>query len=689
MTSTRRGRLTSISVLLALGCASHIVPASAADPLGFDWHIAPATLAARCDAAIATSRAAVEKALMVPTGQRTFSASLRPIEEATEAAGNDFLWLAQLYLISPDSATRAVSQSCSEKATDYGVEVASDARIYAAAQEALGDTSVTAQEDRQLIKLYLETGRRNGAGLDSASRARVSGLRKRLNDVQREYGVRLAEDSSSIAITEVEAKSLSPQLLSSSRKSNSGYIVPVNESTAGDFMPHESNAAARERYYLAFIRRGGRENDELLKEALVLRDTLAHLLGFDTWAAYQLDTKMAKSPDAVMRFLEDIDVALLPKAKSEFAILGALKKAEEGNEKIRAWDRQYYGERLRVTKYSLDEQAVRRYFPVDHVVPTVLDIYQTLLSVRFDERQHPDVWAGGVREFRVSDTRSGESLGVFYLDLFPRPNKFDHFAAFQFHVRVRNVDESKTNPVCGIIGNWPTAAPGAPSLLTHDDVLGFFHEFGHVMHCMLARTQYGTTAPFGGRQDFGEAPSQMLENWIWQPVVLKRVSKSVDTGEPLPDSIIARIIQLRHLEDGRNWTRAAFYSLYDMKLHMTKLPIDPFTMWAQLSETTSLVETIPGTYPSASFGHLMSGYDAGYYGYLWSKVYAEDMFSRFENEGLLNSKTGLAYREQILQPGGSEEPSVSFERFMGRPLSYEAFYRSIGVDRAASPAHPD
>jgi thimet oligopeptidase len=684
--SIRSSSLALFTACLALACASRGVPRSAPASLGLDWHIAPATLAARCEAVIAATRAAVAKALLIPAGQRTFSASLRPIEEATETAQNEFLWLGQLYLISPDSATRDASRVCSEKATDYGVEIASDARIYAAAQEAHRDPAVTAQEDRQLIKLYLEIGRRNGAGLDTANRVRVTDLFKRLNDLQRDYGVRLAEDSSSIAITQAEARSLSPQLLASSKKTNSGYIVLANESTAGDFLSHESNAAARERFYVAYIRRGGKGNDERLEKALALRDTLAHLLGFNTWAAYQLDTKMAKSPEAVMKFLEDIDAALLPKAKAEYAVLGALKKPEEGNDKIRAWDRSYYGERLRVTKYSLDEQVVRRYFPLDHVVPAVLEIYQTLLSVRFDERPNPDVWASGVREFRVSDSRSGKMMGVFYLDLYPRANKYDHFAAFPFHARLRKVDGSETMPVCGIIGNWPTPAPGAPSLLSHGDVLAFFHEFGHVMHCMLSQTRYATTGPFNGRQDFGEAPSQMLENWVWQPEVLKRISKSVDTGRSLPDSIIARIIQLRHFDDGRNWTRAAFFSIYDMKLHMSKLPIDPFETWARLSESTSLVETIPGTYPSASFGHLMSGYDAGYYGYLWSKVYAEDMFSRFENEGLFNSETGLAYREQILQPGGTEEPSVFFERFMGRPLSYDAFYRSIGVEKTASAA---
>jgi thimet oligopeptidase len=685
MNPSRSKCFLALAVVATVACHSRERAAHVFEPLGFDWHIAPAKLAARCDSAIALGQSSIDKAVRVTDGARTFATSLRPIELAIGSVQNEILWLGQLYLISPDSGTRAASLACSQKATDFGVEVAADSRIYATALAVQHDTETT-HEDRELIKLYLETGRRNAAGLDSTTRARVTGLLKRLNDVQRDFGLRLADDTARISISAEDGASLPPQLISTLTKREGRYVVPVNESTYGIFMSHERSSDARRRFYVAYFTRGGMENVRRLEKALAQRDTLAHLLGFDTWAAYQLDNRMAKSPDAVIKFLTAIDEALLPKAQSEIAGLAALKKSEGDTADLHVWDRPYYFERLRVTKYALDEQAVRLYFPVSHVVSAVLDIYQSLLSVRFDENPHPDVWASGVREFRVSDSRSGKWLGAFYLDLFPRPNKYEHFAAFPFHARVSTADGGETKPVCGIIGNWPTPDSASVSLLSHADVVTFFHEFGHIMHCLLGQSRYATTGPFNTRQDFGEAPSQMLENWVWQPEVLKRISRNVQSGQPLPDSLITRITQLRHLDDGRNWTRAAFYGLYDMELHTARHPIDLTSKWAEVSESASLVETIPGTYPEASFGHLMGGYDAGYYGYLWSKVYAQDMFSRFETEGLFNPKVGLAYREQILEPSAMEEPEVMIERFLGRPLSYDAFYRSIGVERSVLPA---
>ncbi len=653
-------------------------------PIGIDWHLTPAQLTERCDTAIAAARAGVDAALAMPAGERSFASTLRPIEEAIGEEADEVQPLTQLYLLSPDSATRAASVGCSQKNDAFGVEMASDTRIFEAAKEARNDPSVTDAEDWMLVERYLETGRRNGAGLADAKRARVKALFQTLNGLERDFGARLAADSSSIAITADEADGLAPQFVATLESLGSGYRVPVNESTLGTFLPHEKSESARERFYVAYKLRGGQENVRRIEAALAVRDTLAHLLGFDTWAAYQLDGKMAKSVSTVVPFLQQIDSTLLPKAHDEVDELAALKRQDDPTDPLRPWDLAYYAERLRQSKYALDEQVVRQYFPVDHVVPSVLDVYQTLLGVRFTEVEDPDVWAPDVRAFRVNDAESGEALGLFYLDLFPRPHKYGHFAAFSFHERFERADGSVVAPVCGIVGNWPTPAPDSPSLLSHGDVVSFFHEFGHVMHCVLGRTRYPTTSSFSVRWDFVEAPSQMLENWAWDPGILARISKNVDTGEPLPDSLVQRILQVRHLGDGRRWTRQAFYAMYDMTLH-GGTHVDPTELWSELSPQMSLVDMVPGTYPEAAFGHLMGGYDAGYYGYLWSKVYAEDMFSRFAKEGLLDPVTGRAYREDVLAPGASEEPGVLVERFLGRPVDYGAFYRSIGVEGGSAP----
>ncbi|MBS0389290.1 MAG: peptidase M3, partial [Proteobacteria bacterium] len=209
----------------------------------------------------------------------------------------------------------------------------------------------------------------------------------------------------------------------------------------------------------------------------------------------------------------------------------------------------------------------------------------------------------------------------------------------------------------------------------------FFHEFGHVMHETLSHTRYASLYGIAVRGDFGEAPSQMLENWMWQPAVLKQISAHVGSGEPLPDDLIASMIAARHVADGVTWGTQAFYAAYDLQLHSLPGKPEPTALWFKLKAALTVFPEIPGTYPEAGFNHLMAGYDAGYYGYLWSKVYAQDMFSKFQEAGLDNPAIGQRYRQMILVPGGSEEPDVLLKRFLGREVSYDPFYEDIGLKK--------
>jgi thimet oligopeptidase len=233
-------------------------------------------------------------------------------------------------------------------------------------------------------------------------------------------------------------------------------------------------------------------------------------------------------------------------------------------------------------------------------------------------------------------------------------------------------------PVSAIVGNWPRPAPGKPALLTHDDVVTFFHEFGHNMAAMLATAPYETLTN-GFRSDFIEAPSQMLENFAWDPGILRRVSSNVKTGRPLPDDLIAKLIATRYVHYALATTGQILYGTVDMKYHTMKPPFDPTAVWAATVAQTTPNGFVPGTHPESEFGHLMSGYDAGYYGYLWSKVYAQDMFSRFVAQGLTNPVVGTAYRRDILAPAREEEPDQEVRAFLGRPMSPDAFYRELGI----------
>jgi thimet oligopeptidase len=313
----------------------------------------------------------------------------------------------------------------------------------------------------------------------------------------------------------------------------------------------------------------------------------------------------------------------------------------------------------------------------------VLAIYSKLLGVTFTPGAD-DAWvkAPAVLHYTVSDTATGRFIGDTYFDLYPRDGKYDHFANFGILPNRRLENGTIRAPMATIVGNWPLPAPGKPALLSHDDVETFFHEFGHNMAAMLAVAPYETLSG-GFRQDFVEAPSQMLENWVWNPAILKEISSRWDTSAPIPDDLAQKIIAARYVDQSYLYTRQAFYAILDMTYHTSGPKVDTTKVWAQLQGRTTPIPFIPGTIPQASFGHLMGGYDAGYYGYLWSKVYAQDLFTRFATQGLENPAAGMAYRQDILAPASTYEPDQEVRRFLGRPMSPDAFYKDLGLESNA------
>jgi thimet oligopeptidase len=646
---------------------------------GLNFTPTPPQLTQTCDAAVAAAKTSIEKILAAPAQNATL-ATLQAIENASANLTDATVVQAEAFQFAPDKAVRDVSLACNQEVSDYEVQLAADPRIYAVATRvaAIGDAKTAA--DQKLDEYYVDGGKRAGAALSPDKRKQVTDLFDRLNDLERSFASALSEDKTTITISADEAKSLSSDFVAGLTKTATGYIVPVNESTFDEFMTGEQRSDARKRFDVAFGQRGGLDNVRRLQQAVAIRDRLAHLLGFSSWAAYQLDAKMAKTPARVETLLTTVSTKLLPKADDEVAVLAGLKRADGDTTPFAGWDYYYYENKLVKSRYQVDEEAVRQYFPMDHVIGSVFDIYQRLLGVTFAEIVPAASWAPGVREFSITDTASGKPIGWFFLDLFPRPGKFTHFANFPLRAGRVLPDGTYQKPISAIIGNWPIPAPGQPALLSHEEVITFFHEFGHLMHSTLSTAPYETLYGTAVRPDFVEAPSQMLENFMWQPSILKMVSSNYKTGEPLPDDLIAKMIALKHVADGVVWSTQAFYAQYDMTIHSSGPNVNVDSTWFALKKKMTAFPAIPGTHPEASFGHLMGGYDAGYYGYLWSKVYAQDIFTRFQKEGLLNPVVGMAYRKDILEPGAIIEPDQLVENFLGRPMNPNAFYEDLGIN---------
>jgi thimet oligopeptidase len=486
-----------------------------------------------------------------------------------------------------------------------------------------------------------------------------------------------------VSISAAQAASLPADFVAGLKKDGTNYIVPVNESTVSTFYQNERDEAARRAYYMAYNNRQAQVNTQLLESALAVRDRLAHLLGYQSWAAYQISDRMAKSPARVTSFLNSLDARLLPPARAEVQRLAQMKGSP-----LQRWDFTYYDNQLRKTQYAVDQNEVRQYFPVQHTIDAVLNIYHTLLGVDFKQVVPSDAWNPDVIEYTVSDSRTGRLIGTTYFDLFPRPGKYDHFANFPILPVRTNADGSYRAPIAAIVGNWPRPAPGHPALLSHDDVVTFFHEFGHNMAALLATAPYESLSN-GFLWDFVEAPSQMLENFVWQPSILKQISSNWKTGAPLPDDLINALVRSRYVDDAYDYTGQILYSEVDMTYHSSGPHVDTTAVWDKLEQQLTPLPAVEGIHPQASFGHLMGGYDAGYYGYLWSKVYAQDMFTAFLQGGLENPAVGMRYRQDILEPARTYDPDVEVEHFLGRPMSPNAFYQEFEATPAPSPSDQD
>lgn len=661
-------------------------PLQPAHPTVFDWSLTPAQIAANCKRQIAATDAVVRRVIAL-SGARTFDNTVLPVENAEADLNDKLVPEGFLFNVSTSKPVRDASEQCGADQNAYFAKIGASPELYAALA-AVKPSSLHGPYQKKELELSLTALKRSGASLPAAGRKEVVSLENQLTDLGNHFQENLSNDASTITITQAEAQSLPSDFVATFTKNADGtYVVPVNESTVTPFLNNERQGDVRKRYYLAYNNRAAKDNMPILAQALVARDRLAHVFGYPNWAAYVLADRMAGTPERVMSFLNHLDTAILPKATEEIEALALLKVQETGNPTARLdpWDVSYYSNQLFKTKYAVNGQEIRRYFPVQHTIDGVLNIYHKLLGITFVKIAHPNVWYPDVIGYDVFDTASGRFVGSTFFDLYPRPGKFEHFANWPL-VPARLLSTGFRPPVAVILGNWPKPAPGHPALLSHDDVVTFFHEFGHNLAALLSTAPYETLSG-GFRRDFVEAPSQMLENFMWQPSILKEISSNVDTGAPLPDDLIAKMVAARYVNNAYFTTRQIMLATVDMDYHTMTPPVDTTAVWAQVAKDETPMPLADGVHPEASFGHLF-GYDAGYYGYLWSQVYAQDMFTAFQKGGLENPEVGMRYRKDILEPARTYEPDVEVEKFLGRPMNPSAFYQQFGISQPAAAATP-
>lgn len=666
---------------------------SATTPTIENWNLTATQIESSCASAIGTAQEGI-RALALRSGPYTFANTVLALENLSSNLNDATVVQTFLENVAAEKAVRTASVDCSDKIAAFWADATANPSIYAALLSAKKSGTAKDAYDRALTDLSIQTFHAAGAGLSTQKRAEFIALSKQLNDLQNQADQNLVNDTTTIEFSKDEVAGIPADFLVSLKTVAGGYVLPVNDSASTIVMSNATNESVRKRFYFAYYNRQVPGNITVLEREIGLRNQLAHLLGYPTFAAYAMATRTVTSPAKIKTFLDQLDAHLLPQARADIAQLAALKAQQTGDPHatIYPWDTRYYQSLLQKTKYAVDRNEVRQYFPAPYVVDAIFRIYQKILGVTFTPVSPANAWNPDVTEYAVSDTASGRFIGTFFLDLYPREGKTG--GAFNDPVLAvrRNADGSWRAPISTIIvGTWPAPLNGKPALLTHEDVTVFFHEFGHNMAALLTTVPYESLSQFN--LDFVEAPSQMLENFTWDATILKSISSNVDTKQPLPDDLIARMIAARCTSDrlcnAYAGTAQIVYALIDLKYHTAAPPVDTTAIWMQVAREYSPVPVLAGVHPQAQFTYFLDGgYAAGVYVYMWSLVYAQDMFTAFQKGGLENPAVGMRYRRTILEPARTYSPDVLVENFLGRPMSPAAFEAGFKKSSGVIPVSP-
>ena len=617
-----------------------------------------------CRADVARARAEAGRLAALPRGD---AAALQAYDAALGALADAGSRASLCRNVHPDAAMREAAERCEQEIEAVATELSLDRRLYdalaAVPAEGLGGAA------RHLLEKALRDFRRAGVDRDEAARAQVRRLRDELVAIGQEFGRNIKDDVRRLAADPRDLEGLPADWLQAHPPGPDGK-VPVTTDNA-DYVPvvtYARSGAVREALWRLYRTRAHPANVEVLASLLARRAELARLLGYPSWAAYATEDKMIGSAEAAAAFIERVASAAANRMERDHAQLLERKRLDApGAERVDAWDSVYYQERVKAERHGFDAREARPYFEYARVKEGVLALTGRLFGISW--RPAPDAprWHEEVEAF---DVLEGERLlGRVYLDMHPREGKYKHYAQFT----VAAGQAGRRLPEGALVCNFPR--PGAaPALLEHGDVRTFLHELGHLLHHVLGgHGRFATQSGVATEWDFVEAPSQLLEEWVWDPGVLGGFARHVETGEPIPAEMVRRMRAADEYGKGLWVRQQMFYAAASLELHRRDpAATDPARLVEELQERYTPFRRVPGTWFHLSFGHL-DGYSALYYTYMWSLVIAKDVFGEFRRAGIMDAATAARYRREVLEPGGARPAADLVRSFLGRPFSFDAF----------------
>jgi Zn-dependent oligopeptidases len=627
----------------------------------------------------------------------TWNNLIQPIDEMDEKFGRAWSPVSHLNAVKNSPELRAAYEACLPLLSEYSTWVGQHKPLYQAYKQLKQSEEYTklTKAQKKVIDNALRDFELSGIGLPNDKQKRYGEIVAKLSELSSKFSNNVLDATMgwSKLITNVEQLSGMPEsALAAAQeqakiKNLEGWLLTLDMPSYLPVMTYCDNRDLRFELYQAYNTRasdqgpnaGKWDNTEIIKQILALRDELAQLLGFDTYADKSLATKMAQSTQQVIDFLTDLAAKAKPQGEKELAELKRYAYEFFGASELKPWDIAYYSEKQKQYLYTINDEELRPYFPESRVINGLFEVVQRIFGITAKERHDVEIWDPDVRFFDLY-AANGELKGSFYLDLYAREHKRGGAWMDDCIGRMRFANGHLQKPVAYLTCNFNRPVGDKPALFTHNEVTTLFHEFGHGLHHMLTEIEASSVAGINGVPwDAVELPSQFLENWCWEPKALAFISGHYQTGEPLPQEMLEKMLDAKNYQAALFILRQLEFGLFDFKLH-TQKDADILETLKQIRQQVAVVPTVEwGRFPHA-FSHIFAGgYAAGYYSYLWAEVLSADAFSRFEEEGIFNAKTGNSFLDNILSQGGSDEPMTLFKNFRGREPQLEALLRHYGI----------
>jgi oligopeptidase A len=657
-------------------------------------HVEPAI-----DRVLADNRAEIER-LLAATTVYTWDNLLRPLEDLEDRLSKAWSPVNHLHSVRDSEALRAAYNACLPKLSAYYSALGQHEGLYRAYRQ-IAEGPEYARLDpaqRKVIDNALRDFKLSGIALPPEQQTRYQDLMRELSQLSAKFSENVLDatqawtkplsDEARLAGLPDSARALARQ--TAQQRGLDGWLLTLELPSYLPVLNYADDRSLRRELYDAYCTRasdqgpnaGQWDNQPAMERILALRHELAQLLGFHDYTEYSLATKMADSPARVLDFLNDLARRARPQAQRELEELRAFAREQFGADELAAWDIGYYSEKLRQHRYQLSQEELRPYFPSTRVLPGLFAVAERLFGVTIHPLEEIEVWHPDVRVYEILDA-AGQRRGRFYLDLYARPHKRGG-AWMDGCLARRRANDAVRPPAAYLVGNFTPPVGDDPALLTHQEVLTLFHEFGHGLHHLLTQVDYLPVAGIHGVEwDAVELPSQFLENWCWSREALDLLTGHYRTGEPLPEDLYQRMLAAKHFQAGIFLARQLEFGLFDFRLHRDYDPARGGRVREILDEARQQVAVIiPPDYNrfANTFTHIFAGgYAAGYYSYKWAEVLSADAFSAFEEQGIFDAATGARFRENILEVGGSRPALASFVAFRGREPQIEPLLRLSGI----------